>query len=243
MHEISVQNSTILIVNENIEGNKLIYDILQNKGYKLIITENGEEGFSLTYKMKIDLIFLGKITIEGFDTVEILKRIKSNPETKKIPVVIIVEEGEREFGIEAITNGAIDYFMKPYNEVEFSAKVKNFISLKLLSESFARAIKLEEEKKVKTQELETFKAFVVTANHEFNQPLSIIKGNMDLLSMLHPNFAEENSKYFSKINTSISRVTKILNRLKEMDEPEYVEYTEAINMINIGNIDKSFIGY
>ena len=186
MDEISVQNSTILIVNENIEGNKLIYDILQNKGYKLIVTENGEEGFNLTYKMKIDLILLGKITIEGFDTVEILKRIKSNPETKKIPVVVIVEDEEREFGIEAITNGAIDYFMKPYNEIEFTSKIENFISLKLLSESFENAIKEEEAKKVKIQELETFKAFVVTANHEFNQPLAIMKGNLDLLSMLHP---------------------------------------------------------
>jgi len=127
--------------------------------------------------------------------------------------------------------------MKPYNEIEFNSKIENFISLKLLSESFAKAIHEEESKKIKIQELETFKAFVVTANHEFNQPLAILKGNLDLITMLHPDFAEKNENYFSKMNSSISRISDILLRLKETKKPKYTAYTQSTSMIDIGTFE------
>ena len=234
---IPIDNSQILIINEDVKLNKYVFSIIKSEKYRIIISEDPEEGLNQIYTKKIDLVILGKITLEGLGTAEFIKRISSNPETKRLPIIVIIPEKQKELGVVALSLGATDYLVTPFNAIEFKIKIRNFISMKLLSESFENSIITEENKKQKIKELENFKAFVVTANHQINQPLAIIKGNFDLIKMLHPNFTTENNKHFEKIDLGISRIVKILNRLKEIDKPEYTGYTESTLMVDIGKLD------
>jgi len=233
----NLEGSSVLIINEDAELNKLIYSSLKDDKYELTISENAEEGVTYLYSKKIDLVLLGTITTEGLGVTELLKRVTSNPETMRLPVMVLLPEEERELGIKALSSGAIDYLVTPFNELEFTTKIGNFISMKLLSESFEDQLKEEELIKQQIKELEVFKAFVVTANHEINQPLAIIRGNLDLFSMINPDVVKKNEKYIGKINTSMSKISKILNRMKEIDKPEFTGYTDTTVMIDIGKLD------
>ncbi len=237
MFNIDLKKSSILIINEDVDLNKFIYSSFKDDDFKLHISEDAEEGLSLIYSIKIDMIILGTITMEGLYVPEILKRITSNPETMRLPVIVLLPEEEKEMGITSLTLGAVDYLFTPFNEIEFKSKITNFISMKLLSESFEEQLKGEELKKQKIKELEMFKAFVVTANHEINQPLAIVRGNLDLFFMINPDVIKDNSKYIDKINTSLTKITKILNRMKEIDKPEFTGYTDTTVMIDIGKLD------
>lgn len=227
---------SILVINEDVDLNNIITLALDPKKKDLSVLLDAEEGLSKIYSCKIDLIVLGKITFEGLSVSEILKRISSNPETMRLPVIVILPEKDKDLGVTALSLGAIDYLLNPINSIEFKIKIDNFISMKLLSESFEAQMKEEELKKQKIKELEMFKAFVVTANHEINQPLAIMKGNLDLFSMINPESIKGNEKYFDKINMSITKISKILNRLKEIEKPEFTGYTDSTVMIDIGDI-------
>ncbi len=226
----------ILVINEDVDLNNIITLALDPKKKDISVLIDAEEGLSKIYSCKIDLIVLGKITTEGLSVAEILKRISSNPETMRLPVIVILPEKDKDLGVAALSLGAIDYLLNPINANEFKIKIDNFISMKLLAESFETQMKEEELKKQKIKELEMFKAFVVTANHEINQPLAIMKGNLDLFSMINPESIKGNEKYFDKINKSITKISKILNRLKEIEKPEFTGYTDSTVMIDIGDI-------
>jgi len=77
-------------------------------------------------------------------------------------------------------------------------------------------------------------AMAVTANHEINQPLMVIKGNLDLLQLnIHKLPKEESEKYFQRMNTAISRIEAILKKLREIENPIFKEYTEKTIMVDL----------
>lgn len=79
-------------------------------------------------KQKPDLILLD-LMMPGEDGLTILKRLRKNPETKSIPVIIISGIGEVEVVAEALENGAVDYLTKPICFRRLKARVKNCLDV------------------------------------------------------------------------------------------------------------------
>lgn len=116
----------ILIVDDNEQNRKLFRFILQNSGYEIIESENGEDGLKLAKENHPGLILMD-IQMPGIDGAEAFRILRSEPETKDIPVIALTSyamRGDREKFLEQGFNG---YISKPINVKEFMNAIKSVL--------------------------------------------------------------------------------------------------------------------
>lgn len=118
---------TILFIEDESALQKTIRDLLKGEGYEMISALNGEVGLRLAKEKKPDLILLDLILprVHGFD---VLKKLKENPETKEIPIVVLTNlEGLGDVD-KAIALGAKTYLVKAqYTLQEVVEKIEKAI--------------------------------------------------------------------------------------------------------------------
>lgn len=118
------------------ETNLEILDMhLKKAGFKCECCLSGNEALDYlkTTKEKPDVILLD-IMMPGIDGIEVLKRIKSNPETKDIPVIMQTAVTQETKNVEGIESGAYYYITKPYSHSVLVSIVKSAMKEKLQSE-------------------------------------------------------------------------------------------------------------
>ncbi len=119
---------TILIV-EDQEGFRNVYeDVLTNDGYEVLLAEDGQLGWDLAKEKKPNLILLdlGLPKLDGF---EVLRRLRDDPETKTIPVIIFSVMGEQKDIKKALDMGANDYTVKGfYTPRQILSKIKTLVT-------------------------------------------------------------------------------------------------------------------
>jgi sigma-B regulation protein RsbU (phosphoserine phosphatase) len=115
--------------------------ILHNKGYNICISNSGIKALELMKTLLPDLILLD-IQMPEMDGFEVCKKIKSNADTKEIPVIFLTAVIETNKIVQGFELGAVDYITKPFNDSELSARVATHIELKIAREK----IKTEKEK-------------------------------------------------------------------------------------------------
>ena len=94
--------------------------------YEIETAPNGLEGLEQAKSIKPDLI-LADIMMPEMDGIEMCRRIKSDPETKAIPVVMVTTKGETDKVEQAFLAGCNDYVTKPIDKVELTSKVKKYL--------------------------------------------------------------------------------------------------------------------
>jgi len=99
----------------------------KQKGYQAKVAENGQIGLDLIEQDNPDIIILD-IVLPQLDGFEILKRIKSNPLSKDIPVLLLSNLGEKENIERGLNLGANDYAIKAnFTPSEIIEKVENLL--------------------------------------------------------------------------------------------------------------------
>src|SRR5262245_57294707 len=99
---------------------------------------NGVEGLAVAAKEMPDIILLD-ITMPVMDGVEMLTKLKADPQLKGIPVIMLTAEGGRDHVLKIAKIGVRDYLVKPFKEEVLIEKVGRVIELKPLSEGPAKA--------------------------------------------------------------------------------------------------------
>jgi DNA-binding response OmpR family regulator len=119
----------ILVVDDEEKNVKLMEAILLPRGYGIIKAYNGEEALQQVAKQVPDLILLDVMMpiMNGF---EVCKKLKDDPETRLIPVVIMTALGQVEDRVKGIEAGADDFLTKPVNRDELLARIQTSLRLK-----------------------------------------------------------------------------------------------------------------
>ena len=115
-------NELILIVEDNEHNQKLASDVLQFKGYRVLVAPTAEEGIPMALKEKPDLVLMD-IHLPGMSGIEALARLRADPGTTAIPVFAftasVMPQDRRE-----ITSAGFDGFLsKPIDLKEFLATI------------------------------------------------------------------------------------------------------------------------
>ena len=119
----------ILIVEDNEKNRKLVRDVLQFKGYKTIETETAEEGLQLARNQKPALILMD-IQLPGMDGITALKNLKTNPETKEIPVIAVTASAMTHTRETLLAEGFDGYQTKPISLKDFIEGVRSMLDSK-----------------------------------------------------------------------------------------------------------------
>ncbi len=121
------ENQTILAVDDKKENLDVILDILQD--FDVIPVTSGNKALNIVTKEKISLILLD-IVMPEIDGFEVCKILKSQPDTKNIPIIFITAKTDEESISKAYKVGASDYVSKPLKRSEVIERVKTQLRLK-----------------------------------------------------------------------------------------------------------------
>jgi putative two-component system response regulator len=144
----------ILIVDDEEKNLRLIGTILKGYGYRFETALSGPEALEKAAAAPPDLIYLD-VMMPQMNGFEVCQRLKANPLTATIPVVIVSALSDRESKLEALNHGVIDFLSKPIDPTELMIKTRNLIKIKKYEDALKlHGAHLEEEVRERTAELE-----------------------------------------------------------------------------------------
>jgi len=108
---------TILFIEDESALQKTFGDFLRDKGYKVVSALDGESGLKLVKEVKPDLILLDLI-LPKLDGFKVLERLKADPETESIPIIILTNLERAEDIGRALELGAKTYLVKANYSLE-----------------------------------------------------------------------------------------------------------------------------
>lgn len=123
----------ILVVDDIPANLKLLEARLLADYFEVMTAENGEAALAICFHEQVDLVLLD-IMMPGMDGFEVCDRLKSDPRTSHIPVVIVTALDGREDRIRGLEAGADDFLTKPVNDLQLMTRVKSLVRLKSLGD-------------------------------------------------------------------------------------------------------------
>jgi len=130
------ERATILVVDDQPPNLRLLEAVLSPQGYQVITASSGEQALELLHSSNIDLVLLD-IMMPGIDGYEVCERIRREPSTAFLPVVMITASGDYE-KTRAIKAGADDFVSKPFHQGELLARVASLARLKRYHDTITR---------------------------------------------------------------------------------------------------------
>jgi sigma-B regulation protein RsbU (phosphoserine phosphatase) len=140
-----IDNSSILIVDDNVRNLQVLGGFLKNEGLVAEFAIDGISAIDWLEKKKFDLILLD-IMMPGMDGFEVCCRIKNNPAIADIPVIFITAKSDSESIIKGFNSGAVDYITKPFIQSELLARVKTHLNIIKSKEQIVQDLNKIEEK-------------------------------------------------------------------------------------------------
>lgn len=125
----SPHGGTVLVADDEEANLVLMRRFLERDGYAVDTAHDGAAALALIEQREYDLVLLD-VMMPGPSGFDVCQRIKANPLTRLIPVVLITGLQDRESRLHGITTGADDFLSKPLDTAELRARVRSLISLK-----------------------------------------------------------------------------------------------------------------
>ena len=117
-----IRPTVLLVEDEPAQREVLVYN-LEAECFDVITVDNGEDALLLVEENEPDLIILDWM-IPQPSGLEVCRRLKSNPKTRQIPIIMLSARAEDVDRVRGLETGADDYVVKPYSVIEFTARVK-----------------------------------------------------------------------------------------------------------------------
>ncbi|OAE37491.1 MULTISPECIES: PleD family two-component system response regulator [Agrobacterium] len=139
----------VLVVDDIPANVKLLEARLVAEYFDVITAEDGFKALAICDDEQVDIILLD-IMMPGMDGFEVCEKLKSNPKTAHIPVVMVTALDQPSDRVRGLKAGADDFLTKPVNDLQLIARVKSLVRLKAVSDELrlraetARQIGIEE---------------------------------------------------------------------------------------------------
>jgi two-component system cell cycle response regulator len=137
--ETFLPQSTVLIVDDNPTNVELLQAFLESLPVKLVTAADGMEALAKVAEHNPDLILLD-IMMPRMSGFQVCKRIKSDPKTKDIQVLMVTALNELGDIEQATESGTDDFVSKPVNKFELLTRVKSLLRVRHLKGELERAL-------------------------------------------------------------------------------------------------------
>jgi diguanylate cyclase (GGDEF)-like protein len=205
---------TILIVDDSRLNIKVLSDILKEKSYRIALARSGKMALEFVEMKKPDLILLD-IMMPEIDGFEVCRRLKSNPETKSIPIIFISGLDKSKHIVQGFKAGAVDYIVKPFQKEVVLARVDTHLKL---NETQKELKKTNNELKELLNEVE-FLSFHDEMTGLYNRryfeneldrlsssrrlPITLLVADMDNLKVVNDNYGHKMGDHYIKAAAEI----------------------------------------
>ncbi|MGC9527015.1 MAG: hybrid sensor histidine kinase/response regulator [Limnospira sp.] len=199
------RQAQILIVDDTPTNIKVLFNLLKESGFKVLVANSGEAALSNLEKVTPDLILLD-IQMPGIDGFETCRRLQENAETREIPVIFMTAFSDVEHKVKGLELGAVDYITKPFQHEEVLARVKVHLKLRQLTQNLAdknaelqqlthslenrvkertahlqqalEELQQTQDQLVNNEKMSALGQLIAGVAHEINNPINFISGNL-----------------------------------------------------------------
>ncbi len=117
------QKKRILIIEDEVDYLDIASQILKKDGFSVVTAVTGSEGLKELEKEIPDLVLLD-IGLPDTNGLDILKRLRGEEKTSKMPVILFTIRSELNQVAKALECGANDYILKPFDAAQFSKRIQ-----------------------------------------------------------------------------------------------------------------------
>jgi signal transduction histidine kinase len=206
---IETPQDVLLIVDDVTANIKVLSYFLEDKGFEILIAQNGKRAIKKAEYAHPDLILLDVMMPEmsGFEACRVLK---SQDSTKDIPIIFMTALVDTVDKVKGFELGAADYITKPIQQEEVLARVNAHLSLyKLQRQLQTRTIELEQ----RNLQLD---AFARTVSHDLKNPLNTVIGYSDELVEIYTEdkkFDDDSVEQLKLVAQAGHKMESIINAL------------------------------
>ena len=160
------RKNKILVVDDVAVNVQLLTTYLTSVGYEVFTARDGQEALDRVIETQPDLILLDVMMpkLNGF---EVCERLKTDPTTKIIPVIMVTALNEIEDKIKATEAGADDFVSKPFNKLELLTRVKSLLRIKQLHDELRAKVRELEQARERLRQLAITDGLTGLYNHRY----------------------------------------------------------------------------
>jgi class 3 adenylate cyclase/CheY-like chemotaxis protein len=125
---IADHTSRILVVDDTPQNVRLLEAILIPRGFSVVTATSGQQALDRVAEQLPDIVLLD-IMMPGMDGHEVCRRLRADPTTALLPVVMVTASGDQN-KVKALESGADDFILKPVNQTELLARVRSLLRIK-----------------------------------------------------------------------------------------------------------------
>jgi DNA-binding response OmpR family regulator len=245
------RTARILLVEDDRLQGRLVTDLLREVGYDVLWRESVSGATEVVRTQALDLLLLDRVLPDG-DGAELCERLKADPATQALPVILLTARDSVEQRVEGLRRGADDYIGKPFHPPELLARVRSCLRAVFLQRELSRKA---EELKRKNEELELAQHRLVRAQrlaaigevglairHEVNNPLGTVLGFTDLLLAQAETVPADIRKKLEAIRRAALRIRDVVRRLEDLRADRTVEYIPGISMTDLRSDEGGAVG-
>ncbi|PCI24205.1 MAG: two-component system response regulator [SAR324 cluster bacterium] len=128
----ALYQASILVVDDEEINLAILSEILESEGYQnIILTQDPIEALRLYQKNNCDLILLD-ILMPGMSGFEVMDQIGYSDQHPKVPILVLTALNDEKTRLQALTKGARDFLVKPFNNEEVLVRIKNLLEVRLI---------------------------------------------------------------------------------------------------------------
>ena len=120
----------ILVVDDQPINVQLLKRKLEREGIRVLTATNGVEALAAIGKEKPDLILLD-VMMPDMDGIEVCQRLQGREDTRSIPIIFITSYEDDEVRARALNTGAVDYFLKPFDDEDLLNAINAALKFKI----------------------------------------------------------------------------------------------------------------
>lgn len=226
MTDIELNNSRILIVDDQESNVLLLEQMLEEAGYMNIYSVTDSRKASDRYKALKPHLVLLDLNMPHLDGFEVMAQLKGVEKDSFLPVLILTAQKDHRARLRALKEGAKDFLTKPFDIQEALFRIRNLLEMRLLHNQVKdQNILLEKKVAKRTEELvninlklerqrEEMNDFLNIAAHDLQEPLRKIMIFNDLLQEKHGSFLDEEGRgYLNRLSEMSMRMRDLLHDL------------------------------
>lgn len=116
----------LLLVEDHAELSVWVAKTLQQSGFAVDVVGRGDHALTSVLTQPYDLVVLD-LSLPGMDGLEVLRRLRADEKTARLPVLILTARGTLEDKVKGLNLGADDYLPKPFEVAELEARIKSLL--------------------------------------------------------------------------------------------------------------------
>ena len=119
----AARRDRILVVDDDVDIAAFVGQELEMEGFDVALAHSGEDALTMVRQYQPDLVILDQL-MPGLDGVEVIRRLRAQVVTSALPIIVLTARSQTVDKVVALTAGADDYLVKPFDTMELVVRVR-----------------------------------------------------------------------------------------------------------------------